>query len=63
MQEVYILPLKKPGLRHLSRLSKKLNIRSERKILNGVRVGGSPQIKGTLMLHYSAYTLYFRKAD
>ena len=25
MQEVYILPLKKPGLRHLSRLSKKSN--------------------------------------
>ena len=31
MQEVYILPLKKPGKRHLSRLSKKSNIRFKRK--------------------------------
>ena len=31
MLEVYILPLKKPGLRHLSRLSKKSNIRFKRK--------------------------------
>ena len=30
MQEVYISPLKKPGLRHLSRLSKKSNIRFKR---------------------------------
>ena len=31
MQEVYIVPLKKPGLQHLSRLSKKSNIRFNRK--------------------------------
>ena len=31
MQEVYILLLKKPGFRHLSRLSKKSNIRFRRK--------------------------------
>ena len=30
-QEVYILPLKKPGLRHLSRLSKKLTIRLKKR--------------------------------
>ena len=32
MQEVYILPLKKPGLQHLSRLSKKSNIRILREL-------------------------------
>ena len=31
LQEVYILPLKKPGLRHLSQLSKKSNIRFVKK--------------------------------
>ena len=31
MQEVYILPLKKPSLQHLLRLSKKTNLRFKRK--------------------------------
>ena len=50
MQEVYLLPLKKPSLRHLWRLSKKVkNTLQEEIILNEVRVGGSPPIKGTLI--------------
>ena len=50
MQEVYILPLTKPGLRHLLQLSKKSNIRlKEEIILIEVGVGGSPPIKGTVV--------------
>ena len=50
MQEVYILPLKKPGLRHLSRLSKKVEHTLEEEIiLNEIRIGESPPINGTLV--------------
>ena len=43
MQEVYILPLKKPGLRHLSRLSKKVeHTLYEEIILNEVRLQRKP---------------------
>ena len=47
-KNVYILPLKKPGLRHLLRLSKKVeHTLQEEIILNEVGAGGSPPIKGT----------------
>ena len=48
MQEVCILPLKKPGLQHLSQKSQTYALRGQ--ILNEVRIGGSPPIKGTLLL-------------
>ena len=63
MQEVYILSLKKPGLRHLSRLSKS---RKEEIILNEVRIGGSPLIKATLSVswwHISAYNPLLRRGQ
>ena len=51
MQEMYILPLKKPGLRYLSRLSKRSDIcffKKEEIISNEVRIGGSLASDSTL---------------
>ena len=65
MQEVYILPLKKPGLRYtgIYRIYKKKveHTLSEEIILNENRLGGSPLIKGTLFHINSLIDSMWRK--